>query len=198
MDICSFMDCGAEVIAKHLCPGHYSQVQRGKPLKPIRRYATSMDRFWARVDKSGDCWEWTGFVTNRGYGLIAAKGGPKGKGTSKKAHRVAYEDANGPIPEGFMVDHICHNRLCCNPSHLRLATAKQNAEHRKGAQKNNKSSGVRGVYWRTQSNKWRAMVRHNQRLISVGQFDTVVEAEAAVIAKRRELFTHNDKDRVTA
>lgn len=193
MDTCSFEDCPAHVIAKDLCPGHYSQVQRGKPLKAIRRYASFADRFWARVDKSGECWIWTGFITHRGYGLASIVGAG-GNETSKQAHRIAYEIASGPITDGRVVDHLCHTRACCNPAHLRLATAKQNAEHRIGAQANNKSSGVRGVY--RQAGKWRAMVRHNQRLISVGMFATIAEAEAAVIAKRNELFTHNDMDRL--
>lgn len=35
-------------------------------------------------------------------------------------HRYVWQRDNGPIPEGYEVDHMCHNRACCEPSHLRL------------------------------------------------------------------------------
>lgn len=43
------------------------------------------------------------------------------------AHRVAYQALVGPIPAGMTVDHTCHNRICCNPAHLRLLTNAENA-----------------------------------------------------------------------
>lgn len=157
---------------------------------------TLTERLWARVEKTDTCWEWTGYRTPKGYGLLSATS-PDGKGTSRQAHRIAFEEANGPIPEDRVVDHACLNPSCVRPEHLRLVTTKQNAEHRKGAQRNNRSSGVRGVYWHARAKKWRAMVRHDQRLTSVGLFDTVSQAEAAAIARRNELFTHNGLDRIS-
>ena len=68
------------------------------------------------------------------------------QGKFLKGHRVAYELANSPIPPGLLVDHICHNTLCVEPSHLRLVTRKQNMENRKGATRVS-STGVRGVVW---------------------------------------------------
>ena len=41
-------------------------------------------------------------------------------------HRVAYEAARGPIPDGMTVDHTCRNRRCVNPLHLRLLSNKVN------------------------------------------------------------------------
>ena len=76
-------------------------------------------RFWARVDKSGDCWLWTGPQAN-GYGR--AWGGER----SRWAHRIAYELANGPFPDGMELDHLCRNRLCCNPAHLEVVTHAEN------------------------------------------------------------------------
>jgi len=109
------------------------------------------------------------------------------------AHRISYELANGPIPDGMQVDHICLNPACVKPEHLRLATQKQNNEHRAGLPITN-TSGVRGVSrgWR---GKWRASVGHYGGRHYLGHFATMQEAEAAVIAKRLELFTHNDLDR---
>lgn len=154
-------------------------------------------RLWRRVTKTDTCWIWQGFVTPKGYGLLSFVN-QDGKPSSMQAHRVSYEEAFGPVAPGMVLDHICHNPACVRPDHLRQATTKQNAENRLGAQKNNKSSGVRGVYWHARSEKWRAMTRHDQKLIHLGLFSTVAEAESAVIAKRNELFTHNDLDRVAA
>ena len=135
-------------------------------------------RFWSRVDKTGDCWEWTGHCDREGYGRFDAT----------YAHRVSYEIHYGPI-RGLQVDHCCHNRSCVNPNHLRAATNKQNQENRRGANRNSKS-GVRGVSWMARLSKWRADVKHNGRSMTVGYFGTIEEAAAAVEAKRRELFTH--------
>lgn len=147
-------------------------------------------RFWAKVDKAGTCWEWTAHK-DRGYGRF----GLKVDGTPKvlKAHRVSFAIANGPIPDRAEIDHTCRNRSCVNPAHLRLATHKQNQENLGGA-KAGSISGVRGVSWASRNNRWLAKITHNQRQVYVGLFETVAEAEQAVRAKRRELFTHNDAD----
>jgi hypothetical protein len=94
----------------------------------------------------------------------------------------------------MQIDHQCHRRDCVNPSHLRPVTRKQNQENRAGAQRRSRS-GIRGVYWDSRDQRWRGGVRHNGRHVTVGGFDTAEAAEAAVIAKRCELFTHNDGDR---
>ena len=43
-------------------------------------------------------------------------------------HRVAYEEAYGPIPEGLQIDHLCRNRQCCEPTHLEAVTQRENIE----------------------------------------------------------------------
>lgn len=155
-----------------------------KPLDPA-------SRFWPKVDKSGDCWLWTGSLDHRGYGQFYLRSGA----APAKAHRFAYELLVGPIPEGMSIDHRCHNPTCVNPEHLRPATHKQNLENRAGARADS-SSGVRGVFWEKRRGCWTARVRHNQKTHHVGSFSTLEEAEAAVVAARNERFTHNDLDRV--
>ena len=138
----------------------------------------------------GPCWEWMA-TRSKGYGWV--KIGGKGQST----HRVAWQFLVGSVPPGMKLDHQCHNRACVRPAHLRVATHKQNIEHRLGAQKNN-TSGIRGVSWDKRRNNWEASVKHNGKGYHVGNFRDIADAEAAVIAKRNELFTHNDDDRKAA
>jgi hypothetical protein len=154
------------------------------------------ERFWEKADKSAGpdgCWPWTGCRNSDGYGQI------KVDGRMRKAHRVSWELTHGrPIPPGLEVDHIsCHTRACVNPSCLRLTNHKQNLENRAGAQSNSRS-GVRGVYWDKHRGRWRAEVMHHGKQIYVGLFATLAAAEAAVTARRLELFTHSSMDGVAA
>lgn len=109
------------------------------------------------------------------------------------AHRVMYEKYFGSIPEGQQIDHICMERSCVNPSHLRLATTKQNCEHKILSVKN--TSGYRGVTRHRDGVRWIAQVKHEQRNYYLGIFDTAQSAGEAARLKRLELFTHNDADR---
>lgn len=80
--------------------------------------------FEERTNRAGSelCWNWIGSVNKKtGYG----EGSPSRK---KKyfAHRLSYELFVGNIPAGLHIDHICRNRKCVNPAHLRLLTIKEN------------------------------------------------------------------------
>jgi hypothetical protein len=89
--------------------------------------ARSLARFEAKVDRSGGtevCHKWWGSTNENGYGLVRIDG------VSRRAHRVAYEITNGPIPEGMLVRHLCDNRLCCNPAHLAIGTIADNNRDR--------------------------------------------------------------------
>ena len=81
------------------------------PVKRIYR-ATDEERFWAKVDKSGECWIWTASDVH-GYGqfILSDK-------TKKFAHRYAYELIIGAIPENHELHHSCERRRCVNPAHL--------------------------------------------------------------------------------
>ena len=82
-----------------------------------------IQRFWKNVHRRQDhqCWSWIGSKTVRGgYGQLSSKG------FLLKSHRLSWEINMGPIPEGMMIRHLCHNPLCCNPTHLLPGTAKDN------------------------------------------------------------------------
>lgn len=165
-----------------------------------RRYDLATGaRFWAKVDKNGPihpklgsrCWLWTG-LARRGYGQFRIGG------RRVPAHRVAYELTTFYVLGPLQIDHRCHRRLCCNPEHLRPATPPLNVQNHNGANRNNKSSGIRGVYWDRDKRKWRAEVVHEGRRYRAGRFGTIEAAETAVKAKRCELLIFNDADRQVA
>lgn len=79
-------------------------------------------RIWAdlafseKIVKNGDCLEWHGYVNPNGYGYYQ----------NKYVHRLAYEEHVGTILPGLTIDHICKNRRCVNPDHLRMMPQKDN------------------------------------------------------------------------
>lgn len=85
----------------------------------MARWDTPENRFWGRVTKTDSCWLWARPHSN-GYGYITVNG--------KKylAHRLSYVWANGPVPEGLELDHLCRVRSCVNPAHLEAVTSKEN------------------------------------------------------------------------
>lgn len=161
---------------------------------------TPEERFWDKVHKTDgcwpyDCWLWSGETVGRGddmylYGRLLIDG------QRVMAHRFSYELAYGPIPDLGLVDHrhTCP-KTCVNPDHLRVLPHKQNAENRVGARTGSKS-GIWGVSWAKKVNCWCARVCHNGRSYWGGYHDTLEEAEAAAVALRNKLFTHNDADRI--
>lgn len=87
----------------------------------VAQLAGAHERFWAKVVKGDDCWEWTGCKTN-GYGRF------KFEGKMVRAHRWSYEQAKGRIPDGLQIDHLCRNTSCVNPDHLEAVTAFENTQ----------------------------------------------------------------------
>lgn len=79
--------------------------------------------FWTQIIPTtpGGCWLWQGYCNPKGYGKLYWKG------RSVRAHRIAFELTYGPIPEGLFVCHSCDNPQCCNPEHLSVGTAQDNA-----------------------------------------------------------------------
>lgn len=77
-------------------------------------------RFWEKVDKSGDCWIWTGYTNPAGYGTFGMDR------SVKLAHRVAYEMLVVPIPVGMCLCHRCDNPPCVNPAHMFVGTQRDN------------------------------------------------------------------------
>lgn len=88
---------------------------------------------WGLKHNTGDgCWTWHNHTLGQGYPHVGFEG------RNVAVHRLVYEDRHGEIPDGMVIDHICHDpatcpgghncphRSCCNPAHLQLATPATN------------------------------------------------------------------------
>lgn len=98
-----------------------------KIAKGVKFRQTAEERFWSKVDKSGDCWEWRAFRDSGrgGYGKydFDLQKSPQG------AHRIAWELTYGPIPKGMYVCHHCDNPSCVRvDGHLFLGTQTDNMQ----------------------------------------------------------------------
>ncbi len=80
-------------------------------------------KFWSLIEKGvgDDCWMWRGSLQAMGYGQILLEEG------RRRPHRLSYEIAKGPIPDGLVLDHLCRTPACVNPLHLEAVTHKENA-----------------------------------------------------------------------
>jgi hypothetical protein len=86
--------------------------------------AAARERFWTKVDASGDCWLWTAGRTSTGYGSYPVW--VDGRVQANYAHRFAYRCLVDDVPPGLELDHLCRNRLCVNPDHLEPVTRREN------------------------------------------------------------------------
>jgi hypothetical protein len=77
-------------------------------------------RFNSKWIKQGDCHVWTGTKDRYGYGQLGFRR------ATRASHRVAMFLAGKAIPDGYVVNHICCNRLCVNPQHLEAIPASDN------------------------------------------------------------------------
>jgi hypothetical protein len=143
---CSEPDCESPVFMSTLCEvdlrKHETDGTIWRYPKPTRR-----ERFWSKVvipaDKA-DCWIWTGARHLANYGQF------KLEGKNTRAHRYAYEDLVGPIPEGLEIDHTCHtvecevvpcpHRGCQNPAHLEPVTHTENVRRGRAEGRNHNAA----------------------------------------------------------
>lgn len=87
--------------------------------RPRQRWGSIIDRL-----DIGDCWEWTGYKSAKGYGAVSYPSNVRGK--THAVHRVVWAALVGPLNPGDSLDHLCRNPACANPDHLELIDIKAN------------------------------------------------------------------------
>lgn len=118
--------CYQRFLRESKAAGTFEPIQ-GPPLLPLRRV------FEKVIAGPFGCAIWTGECGSGGYGVLLVAG------RRTMTHRVAYEVMVGPIPDGMLIDHTCHNRdascpggmqclhrRCLNPFHLEPVTSQEN------------------------------------------------------------------------
>jgi hypothetical protein len=139
---CSIEGCTKPVHGHGWCNTHYARwLKHGDPFVVRTLVGASLaDRLMFRTAETGSgCWSWIGSIDQHGYGKVRVAG------KTLATHRVAYETFVGPVPDGLVLDHMCHNadkgcpggpscshRRCLNPEHLEPATRSMNAVRGRG------------------------------------------------------------------
>lgn len=121
---CTVDECSNKYSAKGLCNKHYTRLRlygRLHRLTPDTSDMTDEQRFWMKVNKTDDCWIWTGSLDSKGYGSAWAQR------KHWRAHRYSYGLEYGPIEPGMTLHHTCRVRSCVRPEHLSPVTSVANS-----------------------------------------------------------------------
>ena len=164
--LCQIDGCGKP--ARHIgwCLSHYKRYNRyGDPLAGAsRHYKTPEEAFLARsLPRDTGCIEWVGSRDAKGYGQLRIDG------KLIKAHRYAVERANGPIPDGMVVMHLCDNPKCVNIEHLQVGSQRQNVRDMdgKGRRINKQPKGSANGNSKLTDDDVRAIRRDTRRQVDI-------------------------------
>lgn len=91
------------------------------PRGPYRKRPVD-ERFWKHVERTAECFLWLAALDKHGYGVF------NDGARVVRAHRFAYEQAYGPVPDGLVLDHLCRTPACVRPEHLEAVTQQVNVQ----------------------------------------------------------------------
>ena len=140
-DICMVTTC-EKYIKKHrkYCPMHMTRLYRTGRFDLKSNKEKLMERVC--IDKDTNCWNWTGYLDEDGYGRTTMNG------DGMKAHRASYIEYVGMVPKGLLVCHKCDNPACINPLHLFIGTQMDNVRDCVS-----KGRRFRGGFWKEKTIK---------------------------------------------
>lgn len=73
------------------------------------------------------CWTWQGRLLGAGkYPVVWYPEKSTWANGDYPAHKKAWEDINGPMPEGLVPDHLCSIHTCVRPDHIEAVTQQEN------------------------------------------------------------------------
>jgi hypothetical protein len=186
MPPCRAEGCEKRSRYKGYCNPHYLRERNhgtlvGGRLSPGLSIA---ERLAAKSLRDGSgCLVWTDHLNQHGYGALTVDG------TIRLAHRLSFEAEYGPVPAGLEIDHMCHNRACLEPTHLRAVTREVNQANRRGAAAGSKT-GVLNVH--PHNGKFVASFKRNGVRHHVGTFGSVDDARAALQAALTKITEDNE------
>ncbi len=123
------------------------------------------------------CWNWLGGLTSNGYSDFKIGDG------RRSGHVFSYLVYCGPIPAGYEIDHLCHNRACVNPAHLEAVPHLVNVRRGNAGLKNrSKTHCKRGHPYDEANTQWRRGT--NMRLCRICRRDACREQVRRNRAKR--------------
>lgn len=185
--ICSFEPCDKPRARMNgLCGSHHKQQYLGKPLTPLRKVKSNKDpvtTFWSKVDKSGDCWLWTGAIKPNGYGVFPVYG------RTQHVHRLVFQFSGRDLSADEIVDHSCWNRACVNPEHLRVTNKVGNGQNLSRGARNPKST-YRNVEC-NQGSTYCVRLTIDGRRTYLGNYATAEEANEVAVAARKRYYPHS-------
>jgi hypothetical protein len=80
-----------------------------------------MDRFWNKVKKTDECWNWIASVDKDGYGKFSYES------KTIRAHKMSWLLAFNKLSDRWLL-HKCNNRKCVNPDHLYEGSPRDNTK----------------------------------------------------------------------
>lgn len=139
-------------------------------VKELFEYRDDGNFYWkVKPSRSANAGDIAGWTNEKGYKKVRVDGTPQ------YIHRLIFLYHHGWLPK--FVDHEDLNRSNNRIGNLRCATRWDNARN-KSKQKNN-TTGFTGVFFRKDSNKFRAIIGVNDKLVHLGTYKTAKEAALA-------------------
>lgn len=141
---CTVDGCEKDAWSSGLCSMHLRRVKRHGDVDKVL-WGPESEAWNLRTpitpNSYGVCWEWTGYLFNKGE-IGREYGGVFLDGKRRLVHRLAWEAVNGPIPKSTEVCHKCDNPKCWRPDHLFLGSHKDNMDDRDTKGRNNPNFAI--------------------------------------------------------